>query len=115
MRSNSTYLPAVPLVAALAILVGLMGAPAGAENFTYKQKQQCTDVAAQDARQVGSAGTPDPATARAMKAVGLMNGPSWRQDDGWIVGHIWSAPTEARRICDYVTDYSEREVTRPGY
>jgi len=77
MHSNSTYLPEAPLVAALAILLGLISAPAGAQNFTYKQKQQCTDVAAQDARQVGSAGTPDPATARAMKAVGLMNGPSW--------------------------------------
>ena len=107
------------LMAGLAFTLIFLGGAVCAQEYTYKEKQRCVDLEAQDSQKIGSAGTPDPLLARAMQAIGLMNGPSWRQEDGWIVGHIWSAPLPARRECYYETDYTERERTTttppPGF
>ena len=103
----------IRLTAALGVLL-VASAVANAQVATYKQKRECFDVAAKEARMVGSVGTTDPVMARILQNNGTVNGPVTRYRDGWTVGEIWSDPTGASRQCMYTTDYSEREITAPA-
>lgn len=100
------------LTAAALLLV--TSSAANAQVATYKQKYECIDVAAKEARMVGSVGTTDPVMARILQNNGTVNGPVTRYRDGWTVGEIWSGPTAAYKDCQYNTDYLEREITEPS-
>jgi len=79
---------------------------------TYKQKKECSLAPPVEAKPIGFISTPDPRFVRASSNIFFTPGSYYKQG-GHYIREFYSSGSPARQVCEWKTDDSEREVTRP--